>query len=236
LSMPLFLRTRKPHLNELMENPGCNPILLANTFNQFSRVNELFSGWRRIYRRKIRPIIQRENREFSLLDVGFGAGDIPIYLYHLACRDGFRLRVTAIDTDPRSVQFATNRAFNSNLSFLKTSVEGLSNLPFDFVISNNLVHHLSPRDLLALLSWVESGCSKLAIFNDIERSDWSFFSFAVLAPFLFRDSFVSKDGLTSIRRSYTQSELIQDVGGSWAVSRLFPSRLLLTREFGAQGD
>ena len=52
----------------------------------------------------------------------------------------------------------------------------------------------------------------------------------MLAGTLLADSFIRVDGLISIRRSYTPSELSAAVPPGWRVEKRMPARLLLRRE------
>ena len=102
--MPLILSQRDTDSKERMDNPECDPKELRNTYQQFGRVNSWISQWKTIYKSKLRPHLQR-NSQSSLLDIGFGGGDIPIALARWAQKDGFNLSITAIDPDPRAIDF-----------------------------------------------------------------------------------------------------------------------------------
>lgn len=65
------------------------------------------------------------------------------------------------------------------------------------------------------------------IFNDIRRSDWAYLLFNILSRPAFRSSFITEDGLTSIKRSYTFDELGELIPPDWKLETLFPFRLLL---------
>src|SRR5690606_26301209 len=96
-----FLRVREPHLVELMDDPACDEAALRRTYAGFRVLNPIVAGWRRTYRRLIRPLLSA-TEERTLLDVGCGGGDVTRALARWAARDGMRLRVTGIDPDPRA--------------------------------------------------------------------------------------------------------------------------------------
>jgi len=211
-----------------MDDPNCSLAELENTYRHFSTLNSLISGWRTIYRQEIRPQMNPDNSN-SLLDIGFGGGDIPIKLAGWASMDGFNLKITAIDPDPRAFNFVQNRQRQPNIEFLQCEVDELdsSQNKYDFVISNHLLHHLEQHQLPQLLKTARELSRKSVIFNDICRSDWGYLLFNLLSRPLFRSSFITEDGLTSIKRSYTLDELAESVPENWIVEPLFPFRLLL---------
>jgi 2-polyprenyl-3-methyl-5-hydroxy-6-metoxy-1,4-benzoquinol methylase len=211
-----------------MDDPNCDLEKLRHTYRQFSTINSLISQWNHIYKREIRPFLQTNNPT-TLLDIGFGGGDIPLKLARWASNDGLDLRITAIDPDPRAFNFEQDLDRTQNVEFLQCQVSDLdpSHQQFDFVISNHLLHHLNSQELLEILSKAKELSNESVIFNDIHRSDWAYLLFNIFSRPVFRSSFITADGLTSIRRSYTNEELSEIVPDDWQVESVFPFRLLL---------
>lgn len=226
--MPLVLRRRAADLREQMDDPACDPALLRATYARFGSVNGMFSGWRTLYRRLLRPRLSRSHTA-HLLDVGFGGGDIPRALLCWAERDGLRLTIKAIDPDPRAAAFARSLP-PSPISFEQVGTGGLLRRGehFDFVISNHLLHHLSDAEV-AQLCTESAMLGEVVLHNDIARADSAYLGFAALTGPFFRGSLITPDGLTSVRRAYTPAELRAAVPAGWQVSRPYPYRLLLSR-------
>ncbi|MFD2530839.1 methyltransferase domain-containing protein [Gracilimonas halophila] len=229
--MSSFLSKRTPSLVEHMDRDDCNPVLLKNTYKQFPVINRLLSQWHRVYKNEILPFV-KQHRTYSLLDIGFGGGDIPIKLAQWAKRDGIQLNITAIDTDRRAYEFATSKYPEGLVTWKHVSTKVLSQKKqkFDFVISNHLLHHLQDGEILTLLKEAKSLSTGKIIFSDIERSKTGYALFNVFSRVFFRHSFITKDGLISIRRSFTREELTNIVPADWKVKRMFPFRLLLIHE------
>ncbi|WP_138431722.1 methyltransferase domain-containing protein [Fodinibius saliphilus] len=229
--MTLFLSNRDTKSTERMDDPGCDLSELENTYRQFSTINSLISQWYRIYKNEIRPLLDT-NTSNAILDIGFGGGDIPIKLAQWAKGDGFDLHITAIDPDPRAVNYVQQLSYPSNISFWQCELSELKpkENKFDVVIANHLIHHLSKKELLKMLKRAKALSIRKVIFNDIQRSDWAYLFFNLLARPLFRSSFITEDGITSIKRSYTLKELRNTVPDKWQVTSVFPFRLILTFE------
>ncbi len=211
-----------------MDRNDCDLDKLNNTYSQFKTINRLLSGWKKIYRDHLRPELKK-GTSYTLLDIGFGGGDVPVMLKQLADKDGFDLQITAIETDIRAVEYVERNLDGNAIAFKHCSTTDLvtKGFKFDFVISNHLIHHLDASSLTDILLEAEQLARRKVIFNDIERSDVGYVLFRMITPLLFHDSFVSYDGSISIRKSYTGEELDRSTPDRWMVKRLFPFRLLL---------
>jgi len=230
--MPFFLAQRDTDSSERMDDPNCDHAELENTYRQFSTINSMISGWKHIYRKYIKAEFSARNRSYSLLDIGFGGGDIPLKLAKWAADDGIPLNITAIETDPRAVAFVETLNTPDNIQFEHCSSTDLLHRgqQFDVVISNHLLHHLNANQFQNILKESKQLSKKKVIFNDLERSDSAYLLFNVFSRPAFRSSFITHDGLTSIKRSYTLKELKKQAPEDWSVQRLFPFRLLLQYE------
>ena len=82
---------------------------LARTYRNFALLNRVVGRWPLIYRTHIRPALDPAGPN-SLLDIGFGGGDITRRIAAWAAKDGISLHVTAIDPDPRALAFASANA------------------------------------------------------------------------------------------------------------------------------
>lgn len=227
----IFLDLRDLGLTELMDDPACDPEALRRTYAQFWLVNRLVAGWGRVYRRQIRPQLTRD-RPTTLLDLGCGGGDVARQLAGRAARDGLSLQITAIDPDERAYAYATSRPPTAGVSFRRAGsadlvAEGAS---FDLVISNHVLHHLGPTELAEVLADSGRLARQRVIHNDIERVRFAYVAYGVLAWPFGRRSFISIDGLRSIRRSYRAAELSAVLPAGWRVQRQFPARLLLVAD------
>jgi 2-polyprenyl-3-methyl-5-hydroxy-6-metoxy-1,4-benzoquinol methylase len=223
------LAHRDRDLRELMDDPEADPAALRRTYAQFRLVNRLVAGWRRIYRRDLRPLLSAD-RGTTLLDVGCGGGDVARALAGWAERDGLRLRVTGVDPDPRAHAYAVASAGNrSAVDFRCCASSDLvaEGRRFDVVISNHVLHHLAEPELTALLADSRTLARRLALHNDLLRSRVAYAGFHLLSRLAGSDSFLRTDGLRSIRRSYRPAELAGGVPQGWRVQPVFPFRLLL---------
>ncbi len=228
----MVLRERADRLTEALDGPDCDPEWLERSYRQFRGVNGLLSRSRLIYTRFVRPLMADRGRHYTLLDIGFGGGDIPRRFARWAEADGLDLSVTGVDIDPRAHAYVQRLPAIPKLSFRLCDVATLVERDerFDFVISNHVLHHLDGAGLRAMLAAAQAIASRCAVFNDIRRSDLAYLGFWLLTAVAVRRSYIRQDGLLSVQRSYTARELEALAPAGWAVRRVMPFRLLLIHE------
>ncbi|MFF1254272.1 methyltransferase domain-containing protein [Pseudarthrobacter sp. NPDC058329] len=212
------MRQRAVDAVELMEAPDCDARRLQNTYRQFAVVNRALAGWRRHYVRELRPTLAAKRTPATLLDIGSGGGDLVCLLAGWARHDGLTLRITGIDPDARATAYARGRPPLPGVEFRQAHSADLvrEGGRFDFVISNHVLHHLSADELQQLLADSAALSTQKALHNDLRRSPAAYALFSA-AALPFPHSFIRADGLTSIRRSYTPSELAALAPPGWHV-------------------
>ncbi|MGK9147256.1 methyltransferase domain-containing protein [Plantibacter flavus] len=227
------LTHRATDLRELMDDPECDPLLLEATYARFGTVNRLVSGWRGLYLARIRPLLD-PGRTTTLLDIGFGGGDVALALARWARRDALPLRITAIDPDERSLAYVGSLGETTAVTFRSAHSGELVDAGerYDVVISNHVLHHLGIDELAGLLADSQALAHRMVLHNDLERNALAYAAYGMATFPGRRRSFLHVDGLRSIRRSYRLRELQAVTGDGWEVERRFPMRLVLTRSAG----
>lgn len=220
---PPDLSRRAVEAIEEMDRPDCDPVRLERTYAQFPLINAVVSGWRRNYRRYLRPVLARHGGG-TVLDIGSGGGDLARALARWTRRDGLAVDVLGIDPDPRAHAYAASRRPVPGLEFRAAFSSQLvaEGKAFDVVISNHVLHHLDAEGFAELLSDSRTLVRSLALHSDIERSPWAYGLFSAGTLPFFHGSFIRADGLTSIRRSYTAAELAAAAPPGWETRRQKP--------------
>jgi len=229
--MVLFLKNREVSKEEKMDDPNCDAVLLDNTYRQFVTINRLLSKWKYVYKRFLKPKMS-VGESYTVLDIGAGGGDVPLSLITWAEADGYTLTITAIDPDPRAFDYMLKQDLPNTLTLRCCSTFDLleTGESFDFVISNSVLHHIPESELKPFLESSQLLAKRLAIHNDIVRNDFAYLGFAILSKLFFHKSFISDDGLLSVRRSFTKKELEKLMPTKWRLGSAFPFRHLLIYE------
>lgn len=140
----------------------------------------------------------------SVLDVGAGAGDLP----RAFAAQGWR--TVGLDTDPGVAAIARESTATEPLVRI---VEGEATaLPFgddafDVVHASLLLHHLDPPIAVGALREMARVARLGIVVNDLRRGLLPLLATAAAVAVLGRCRTTRHDGLLSVRRAYTPSEL-----------------------------
>ncbi|TXK09778.1 methyltransferase domain-containing protein [Microbacterium hatanonis] len=225
----MSMRERAVDLTEIMDDPDCDPVRLAATYRRFDTVNRLVAGWGGVYRTRLRPYLRSMGRPARVLDLGSGGGDLVARLDALTRKDGLAVEWTGADPDPRAYDAARGRS-SSSIRFVRADSTELlaAGETFDVVVSNHVLHHLSPAALTRFADDSLSLSRGTVLHADIERGRLAYALYGVGVAPLAPGTFLHTDGLRSIRRSYRAAELAEALGKPWRVDRPAPFRLLAT--------
>ena len=148
-----------------------------------------------------------------------------------AKHDGFAVEVTGIDPNERALHYLAGLELPDNVGVREVLSADLvrEGRTYDIVLSNHVLHHLASNHLREFLDNSRRLAGRLVLHNDIRRDDLAFLGFAATRV-LFWNSFITVDGLTSIRRSYLPDELRSAVNEPWRVESMMPYRNLLILE------
>jgi len=225
---------RDNHLRELMDDPHCDRTKLMRTYRQFRWINRVVASWKSIFTSNLLRSI-KPGGTITLLDVGCGLLDNGIYLHELAASHGYQLEVTGIDPSDTVAEMLTNHSLPSYFSYRQCYLHDIREAgeTFDIVISNHLLHHLAEEQLTLVFGDLQRVTGRIALMNDLRRSMFSWAGFGIATLPLRWYSFLSIDGMRSIRRSYRPAEIreilatLPDSDGIWTVRKVFPFRMVV---------
>jgi SAM-dependent methyltransferase len=146
----------------------------------------------------------------QILDVGCGGGHTPLMLADWARRRRIALRIVALDASQRLLGIAGEQVERyAEIVRLAADARSLPFAPgsFDFVISTQFLHHLTPAELTSTLRALARISREAVILNDIVRSPASAFLFRRGAPWFSQNRLTLHDGLASIGQAYTPAEV-----------------------------
>jgi len=172
---------------------------------------------------------------FTVLDVGYGEGDMLRAIHRWATRAGFRPRLIGVDLNPRS-EPAARAATDPALGIEYRTGDVFAFAPaerIDFVVSSLVTHHLSDRQVGQFLMWMEARSHRGWFVNDLQRSAVAFHGFRALAAAMGWHRFVRHDGPVSVARSFVADDwhrALATAGIDGAeVRTAFPFRLTVGR-------
>jgi SAM-dependent methyltransferase len=217
LKPPLFFPnlSERHYEEELMDSPKADPKKLYRTIKQFDVINRLFSAGVRLFRRHLLPqMLKDKSRVWTLLDFGSGGGDIDRALIRLSRRLGLKLRITALDVDPRVLPWA--RQLCRKYPEITPVHGSVFDLPegesWDFVMSNHTLHHFDWDNVIAAVFEALERARVGILLNDLARSSWGYLGYTIFTGLFLHRSLAFHDGRLSIRRGFTLREFQEILG------------------------
>lgn len=230
-AMPDF--SRRSAEPEWMDGDGVRPEVFAATMAGLARVNTLTLArpptlsWLR------RATSKLGLRSFTLVDVGFGDGDMLRAIRRWAERRGLKATLIGYDLNPRSAPAASARTDPAlNIAYRTGDAYALTE-PLDFVISSLTAHHMTDDELVRFLQWMERTARGGWFVNDLHRHPIAYHGFRLLAWAGRFHPFVRHDGAISVTRSFRRADwqsLLARAGvGEAKIAWRFPFRLCVER-------
>jgi 2-polyprenyl-3-methyl-5-hydroxy-6-metoxy-1,4-benzoquinol methylase len=171
---------------------------------------------------------------FSLLDVGFGQGDMLRRIARWARKEGLKADLVGVDLNEKSETVARS-ATPADLAIDYRTGDYRNQGRFDFIVSSLVTHHMTDEQLLAFLRHMESESRRGWLVNDLHRRLFPYLGFPLLARLLRVHRIVRQDGQLSIARSFRPAEwrsILAEAGipaGAAQIRRYFPFRLCVER-------
>ena len=218
---------------EQMDSLKLDPAEYAKVLHGLARVNRwTFTA---------HPLFAYLNRaakdlmRFRLLDVGFGEGDLLRRVAYWARRRDIPVSLVGVDINPRSADIARAQTPRDlPIEYLTGDAHELPGT-FDFIVSSQVTHHMTDRQLYDFLHFMEERALRGWLISDLHRLAFAYYGFPLLARLLGVHRIVREDGQLSIARSFRKEDwraILHDAGlmpeGIRLVNR-FPSRLSVER-------
>jgi 2-polyprenyl-3-methyl-5-hydroxy-6-metoxy-1,4-benzoquinol methylase len=225
-------RSRAP---ELMDGDDVAPEDFAACMADLAKVNTLTLA-RRPTLAFISEALKGSAGVPTILDVGFGAGDMLRSIAAMLHKQGRQARLIGIDLNPRSEPAARGMT-PADLTIEWRTGDAFALPPEDapdLVISSLVTHHMDDDEIVRFLAWMETAARRGWFVNDLHRHALAWHGFTALATLARWHPFVRHDGPLSIARSFRRSDwerLLTQAGVSQsaAIRWRFPFRYCVER-------
>ncbi len=202
---------------------------------ELKRVNRWLGDVSALRHSLIPEIVRAEIREFLLLDVGAGSGELLRVVADWARKEKRQVRLTGLELNARSAQAILLESQDYDVI---SSVRGdARNLPFadnefDYVVSSLLLHHFQDAIAVTVLREMSRVASRGVFVIDLHRHPLAYYAYTTLGNLFFQNRLIREDGALSILRSFKPNDLrILAEAADWeniTVQRKFPFRLVLS--------
>jgi SAM-dependent methyltransferase len=150
----------------------------------------------------------RRGERFSLLDVGFGYGDMLRRIGAWSERRGLQAELHGVDLNPWAAQAAREATPDANgIRYATGDLFAFEpERRFDFIVSAQFTHHLPDARIVEFIRWMERHAARGWFISDLHRHPFPYYGFPLLARAAFWHPFVRTDGQISIARSFVRSD------------------------------
>jgi len=194
---------------ELMDDAAVPREEFEACLRDLARVNVLMRA-----HRPILAWLERAARDLgpgdrlSVLDVGFGQGDLLRRIHAWCAGRGLRPDLVGIDLSPWSAAAArAATAPGTEIDYRTGDVFGFRpERPPDLVVSSQFAHHLPDDAVVAFLRFMEGTARRGWFVSDLHRHPVAFWGFALLARAARWHRFVRHDGPVSIARAFRRGD------------------------------
>lgn len=223
---------RRADLSEQMDDPALDADTYAAVVADLARVNTVTLAPRPTFDFLNRAATGRPS--LSILDVGFGDGDMLRRIERWAARRALPVRLTGIDLNPRSERAArAHTSHGSAIEWRTGDYADLAGQRFDVILSSLVAHHMTTGEIVAFLRFMEREAAIGWFVNDLLRHGFAHRFYPLLARLFGWHPIVRHDGQVSIARAFRPEDwhaLLAEVGcGEAAVRHWFPFRLCVAR-------
>ena len=192
---------------EVLDDPRADPAAVRRTLKDIVLLNRLFGGTGAVLwglEQIMRNAERGTRNRWTMVDVGTGAGDIPIAAQRLAQRYGIELVPIGLERIPEAARaarragLATVLADGNALPFADRSV--------DVVIASQVLHHVPRTTAVRWIAALDRIARRAVVLADLKRSVPAMAGMWLAAFPLGLHRTTRHDAVLSLQRGYTRGE------------------------------
>ncbi len=224
---------------ELMDDPHLDRSAHFQALKGLERLNRITRNAALSYRplRELARSLRTET--LRVLDIGTGAGDVPIGLCRRSAREGLSFQIDACDVSEQALEFARQNIRRAKVSvrlFRLDVLEDDITEPYDAVICSTFLHHFTDQEAEHILRKMTAAARGRVVVVDLARSRLNWWQVWLATRMFSRSGVVHFDGPQSIKAAFTPREVRQlaERAGlkNIRLRRSWPCRFVLTGEPG----
>ena len=199
------------------------------------RLVNRFAGDNRALKNTLLREIKKENsREFSVLDIGAGSGELLRLIARFSSKTNRKAELVGLELNERSAKaiLEESKIFAGIKSIRGDALQlPFASKSFDYVICSLFTHHFSDENIARILLEMSRIARRKIFVIDLHRHRMAYLFYKIFCAAFQISRLVREDGSLSILRSFKPEELrfIAQKAGleNISVKRYFPFRLVL---------
>ncbi|MEO8089459.1 MAG: methyltransferase domain-containing protein [Gemmatimonadales bacterium] len=191
---------------ELLDDPSAEPGAVAESLRNIGRANRWFGGAAAVRFGLARTLAGvPPGTTLTLLDLGTGLGDLPLVAARWAVSRGIRMVPVGLELNRVAAALASGGGVPTALAC--AGAPPIRDKSVDVVLVSQVAHHLTKDSVVDLLRTSDRLARRAVIVADLRRSSLGALAFWCGARLLGFDPVTVADGMTSIRRGFTRTEM-----------------------------
>ena len=204
---------------------------------ELRRVNRWLGDSRALRRSVLTEIESDGAREFSLLDVGAGTGELLRETARWARTRQMKAKLVGLELNERAAEGIVEES--GEFSEIESVRADALRMPFeagafDYCLCSLFTHHFRDESVVALLREMSRVARRRVYVIDLHRHPVAYYFYTTVGRLFLHNRLIREDGALSILRAFVPRELkslAERAGLSSArVERRFPYRLVLSGE------
>lgn len=192
-------------------------------------INKYLGDARALKKTLFREIERSGRREFSMLDVGSGSGELLRTTADFARRTGLKTKLTGIDLNAASA--GMTRSMSRDYAEITSARGDAFALPFgdgafDYAISSLFFHHFTDEQIPLILKEMSRVSRRGVFVVDLHRHRAAYYLYKLFCSAFRISPLVKEDGSLSILKGFRPDEMMSWGGGG--VCRVAPFRLVFS--------
>jgi 2-polyprenyl-3-methyl-5-hydroxy-6-metoxy-1,4-benzoquinol methylase len=204
-----------PDQPELMDVPQPVTPELERDLANLASLNRYFGSHALI--RRFLELWLEPSRNYRILDMATGAGDVPRLMVDWAREHNVKLHITAIDAAKSTLEIARaqSAAYPEIEWICADALTYRGQGTYDLVCCSLALHHFSEEDAIQLLRKCRELSHRFVLVADLERTLAAMVGVWAVTQFIYRDHMTRYDGRLSVRRafSYTEFRALAEAAG-----------------------
>ena len=200
-------------------------------------INRFIGDVRALKKTFLREIAAKKQREFSVLDVGAGSGEMLRVVADFARRKNLKCELLGLELNELSAN--SIRAESQNYAEIKAVRADAFRLPFadksfDYAICSLFAHHFTDENLVLILTEFNRVTRRKIFVIDLHRHRIAYLSYQLFCTVFRISRLVREDGSLSVLRGFKPKELeklaVRANLKNISVRRVAPFRLVLSAD------
>lgn len=202
--------SKRSDQKERIDDMNCDGEDLMQTLRELKTINRLLGG-NHVTTDGIRTLLKDSRlKEFTIVDVGCGRGDMIRVMYRWTQRRGIHAKFIGLDANPNTVRIAASNLKDlPRIDFEATDVFDVDfqTKKVDIITCTLFTHHFTDEELVMMFRSFKQRAKIGMVINDLHRHPLAYHSIKILTKLFSKSSLVINDAPISVQRGFRKREL-----------------------------